>query len=110
MDFIHDSNDPGQINTKNSNESWYEYPINLSNRNQWSCRLLQVTITIRYIDFGQITGFDRIFQSIIEYNCMLSMVSGNQIHLRFEIDIDTGEKKKAEPFDPALKVGGDEWI
>ena len=39
------------------------YPINLSNRNQeFSVAWIFMTST-RYIDFGQIIGIDRIFQS-----------------------------------------------
>ena len=36
----------------------------ISDRNQWNFQELRATITIRYIDSGQVIGFDRIFQSI----------------------------------------------
>ena len=37
----------------------------ISDRNQWNLRDWILTITIRYIDLGQIIGFDLIFQSIM---------------------------------------------
>jgi len=49
--------------------------------------VLQVTITIRYTEFDPVTGIDQIFQSIIEYSCMKSLVPVTTRYARFETDI-----------------------
>ena len=62
-------------------QSIYQTEINRSYSMQ------KVTISIRYIDFGQIIGFDLIFQSIIEYNCMKSLQPITARYSILEMDI-----------------------
>ena len=60
----------------------------ISNRNQYIFCRAKLLISIRYIDFGQIIDFDRIFQSIFEYlhDILIRLILG----LETQINTDKG--------------------
>ena len=51
-------------------ESNSSFLINISFISQYFFITQIMSISIRYIDFGQVIGFDRNFQSNFKYNCM----------------------------------------